>query len=49
MILIQKNQNKYAITRKTAIAKAAAIATKTKGFIAIFDIRDLLFFCFAVL
>ncbi len=33
--------------RKIATAKAAAIAIKTKGFIAIFDIRELLFFCFA--
>ena len=32
--------------RKIATAKAAAIANKTKGFIAIFDSRDMLFFCF---
>ena len=42
-----KNQKKYALMRKIVTAKAAAIANKTKGFIAIFDIRDLLFFCLA--
>lgn len=42
-----KNQKKYALIKKIVTAKAAAIANKTKGFIAIFDIRDLLFFCFA--
>jgi hypothetical protein len=32
------------ITRKTAIANAAAIAIKTKGFMAIFNTSDLLSF-----
>ena len=31
---------------KIATAKAAAIANKTNGFIAIFDVKDLLFFRF---